>query len=361
MEGLVWAGARSGPVTSDVDPAADILVLTAQLRAPSGWGELRGGRFVVATGAVRPVQMDGALVVARAPWGGAVEVFGGAPVAPRLGAANAFASVERPAKSTPYHLYDWLAGGRVSEALPLSGTLGASYVQERLHADVAHEEAGLDFALAPTRAVDFAARGAYDLTSPGIADALASLGLRRDPVRVEIFGTHRSPSRLLPATSLFSVLGDFPSETTGTTVRWFVAPRLDVVGSAAVMAIGAHGTREVGGQGSLRGLLRTDDRGEGSIGAELRRQDVSDVAWSGARVIAGVPLGMRFRASTELELAAPDHPRGRGSVWPWGLVALAFRHPSGWEAASAVEAASTPEHAFMMNALVRVSRALEVR
>ena len=94
---------------------------------------------------------------------------------------------------------------------------------------------------------------------------------------------------------------------------------------------------------------------------ELRRQDVSDVAWSGARVIAGVPLGMRFRASTELELAAPDHPRGRGSVWPWGLVALAFRHPSGWEAASAVEAASTPEHAFMMNALVRVSRALEVR
>src|SRR4029453_14934385 len=126
-----------------------------------------------------------------------------------------------------------------------------------------------------------AARGAYDLTSPGVADALVSMAARTGDIRVEAFGSHRSPGRLLPATSLFSVLGDFPSQTIGTTVRWDAAPRLDIIGSGAGQMVGG----EVGGNGWLRAVLRLDDAGAGSLGAEARRQHVSTARWTGLRVI----------------------------------------------------------------------------
>ncbi|MEO6573946.1 MAG: hypothetical protein ABIP89_08915, partial [Polyangiaceae bacterium] len=49
VEGLVWAGARP---YANSDATADILVLSMRLREPHGFGDLRAGRFVVATGAI---------------------------------------------------------------------------------------------------------------------------------------------------------------------------------------------------------------------------------------------------------------------------------------------------------------------
>src|SRR5580692_1846408 len=100
VEGLVWAGGSS--VTGDV------LVLTIRLREPHGYSEVRAGRFVLATGAVHPVQIDGAHVIARTPWGSMVETFGGLPVVPRFGSRS----------------YDWLAGARVAQAFATAATLG---------------------------------------------------------------------------------------------------------------------------------------------------------------------------------------------------------------------------------------------
>ncbi len=340
-EGLVWAGAR--PYGSDA--TADVLVLSMRLRAPHGLGDLRVGRFVVATGAIRPLQLDGASALARAPWGGTVEAFGGVPVVPSFGA----------------RAYDWVAGGRVAQSVGSRLTMGASFVERRVHGEIADEEIGFDAATAPLPGIDIAARSAYDITSPGITDALISGAARKGDFRYELFAAHRSPSRLLPATSLFSVLGDFPSDLIGSTVRWQAAPRLDLLASAAGQAVGGA----VGGNGWIRALLRTDDHvatspsGSGSLGLEVHRQDVSSAQWTGIRGIATQPLSHHLRLSTEIEIAAPDAPRGRGIVWPWGLVALAWRSGTGWEAAGALEAASTPVHSFETNALLRVSRTLE--
>src|ERR1700722_12686875 len=99
-EGLVWAGTT--PFTGDV------LVLAVRLREPHGFGEARVGRFVLATGAVHPVQIDGAHVLARAPWGSTLEAFGGMPVVPRFGSRT----------------YDWIAGGRVAQTVVDTATLG---------------------------------------------------------------------------------------------------------------------------------------------------------------------------------------------------------------------------------------------
>jgi len=327
-EGLVWAGAKSS-VTGDV------LVLTMRVRDPKGHAELRGGRFVLATGAIRPVQIDGAEVTLRAPWGSAVESFGGAPVVPRFGA--------RP--------YDWLAGGRLSQKFGAKALVGVSYLQRREDGEISDHELGADAAFAAARWLDVASFAAYDLTSPGLANARISAASRFDAFRLEVFGSQLSPGRLLPATSLFSVLGDFPSQTVGGTLKWLAAPRLDLLASGAGQDVGGG----LGWNGWVRATLRLDGQGSGNLGLELRRVDVSTAEWTGVRGVAALPLGRGFRFSTEVEIVVPDHPDGRGIAWPWGLLAFAYRH-AGWEAAAAVEASSTPTHLYEANALARLSR-----
>src|ERR1700722_12419591 len=108
VEGLVWTGTKPGLT-------GDVLVLAVHGRAPHNFGEVRVGRFVLATGAIFPVQLDGAAIIGRTRWGGKLELFGGAPVVPRFGA----------------RAYDWLTGGRVAETFGSTATLGVSYVQRR--------------------------------------------------------------------------------------------------------------------------------------------------------------------------------------------------------------------------------------
>jgi hypothetical protein len=331
-EALIWAGAKPSAT-------GDILVLALRVREPHGYGELRAGRFVLSTGAVRPVQIDGIDAVARTPWGSSLETFGGLPVAARFGARS----------------YDWVAGARVAQSVASLTTVGVSYMQRREAGEISDEEIGADVATAPARWLDLASRASYDLTSPGIAEALVSAAARTRAWRVELFASQRSPSRMLPATSLFSVLGDFPSQTVGATVRWRAAPRLDVWASGAGQDVGAV----LGANGWLRATLRLDDRGEGTLGLELRREDLPAAEWTGVRGVASLPLGRGFRYSTEVEIVAPDYPAGRGVAWPWGLMALSWRSHSAWEVAGALEAASTPQHRYESNALLRISRSVD--
>jgi len=332
VEGLVWAGARP-------NATGDVLVLAMRLKEPHGYGEARFGRFVLATGAIRPVQLDGAELIGRAPWGSTVETFGGAPVIPRFGP----------------RAYDWLVGTRVSQSIGSRATAGVSYVQRREYGEVANEEIGADVASAPAPWLDVAARGAYDLTSPGIADALVSVATRFAAWRLELFASHRSPSRLLPATSLFSVFGDFPSQSIGSTAKWRAAPRLDLLLSGAGQSVGGN----LGGNAWARATLRLDDRADGVLGLEFRRVDVSGAQWSGVRAISAQALGGGLRYSTEVEIVVLDHPEGRSPAWPWGLMALSWRSSSRWEVAGALEASSTPEHRYETDALLRVSRTFD--
>src|SRR4029079_14792524 len=136
----------------------------------------------------------------------------------------------------------------------------------------------------------------------------------------------------------FSVLGDVPATRAGGAVRWYAAPRLDLFGSGAAELQDERS----GYDAVLRATLRTDEEGEGSVGVEGRRQGIPGISWTGARAIAAVPLAKLWRASTEVELAVPDDPRGRGALWPWALVALRWRALPGWEFATAGEAAVRP-------------------
>jgi hypothetical protein len=332
-EALAWGGSRNGN--------SDVLTALVKLHDPRRYGELRLGRQLVTVGALRPIHVDGGDVRLRSPLGTSIETFGGVPVQPQFA----------------YRAWDWVAGGRVGQSVGRSTTFGVSYLQQRDDGRLAYEEAGFDFSSAPVRWFDLAAHGAYDLIDPGLAEAGVSLASRFGDVRPEVYVTERSPSRLIPATSLFSALGDTPSQTLGAVVKWKMFPRLDVLPTLAAR----NTAGDVGLDGTLRVTLRLDDRGDGALSIEGRRQGSGPDCWTGGRLALRVPLTSTLRQSTELEIVTPDDPRGRGSVWPWGLVALRWIPLPAWEVAAAVEAASTPTATREVNALGRMSWAWGAR
>lgn len=333
-EALVWVGADE----LDDEGEGDVLVVTARLRDPEGRGELRLGRFIAATGAIRPVHIDGAAARGRSSWGSDLEVFGGAPVVPHFGVdAN-----------------DWVVGARASHRLDRVGTVGVSYIQMRDNGDLANEEVGIDAASRPLPWLDIAAKAALDLIDPGLAAThLSAAATRGKAWRFELFGARRSPSRLLPATSIFAALGDVASDELGGGARWRAAPRLDVWASLAYRSVDT----EDGFAASSRALLRLDDRGAGALSIELRRNQLPGSSWTGVRGTARMPLPVHdLAAMSELELVIPDDSAGRGGAWPWALVALAWKPAATWEISAAIEARASPESTSALDGLLRVTR-----
>lgn len=336
-EALVWGSLGEVLVDEGFEgSSADVLVVAVKLRDPEHRAQLRAGRLVVATGAVRPAHIDGAVAEARGPWDTRLELFGGMPVAPAFGDRD----------------YDWMAGGRVSQRPVKNAVVGLSYFQERDGGSLADSEIGVDGAWRATRWLDVAGKGAFDLVFPGISDMHLSAAARRGPWRFEIYGARRSPSRLLPATSLFAAIGDMPSTEGGTAVKWRAAPRLDLLGTAALRFIDGDAGEDL----SARAVLRLDDKGRGALGVELRRQGGSD-GWTGVRGTARVPIARDWSGAAEVELAVPDDSRGRGSVWPWALAAIRWTPKPLWTAAAALEADASAEHTGRVTAMLRLSRA----
>jgi hypothetical protein len=333
-EALLWMGAGG----LDDEATVDALVATVEAHDPRRRVAARLGRFVATLGALRPVHVDGAGARARLPGRVALEGFAGVPVVPAFGAAA----------------WDWVAGGRASRLVGDSGSVGVGYLQRREEGRLAASELGVDGGVAPTERLDLGGRVALDAIHGGIAEAQVSAALRRGPLRTELYAGERSAQRLLPATSLFSVIGDTPSRRAGAAVRWRAAPRLDV--RATVGARQAAG--EVGADLTLRADLRLDDRGAGALGGELRRQDAPGGGWTGARGIARVPVSDALTVSAELELVVPDGDGAEmdtGVVWPWGLVAASWRRGP-WEVAAAVEGRTSPTERYRLDVLARVGR-----
>lgn len=344
VETVTWLGvmgpAQAGTqgLPGEVAPTGDVLTLSVRTRDAATGSELRTGRMIVTMGAVRPVHLDGVRGLARAFGGTTVEAFGGVPVVRRF----------------DYDTFDWTAGGRLGQAIGDVAAFGGSYAVRRRGGHRDDEEVGADFALTPSPWLTAAGRAAFDVVARGPTDALLSVSAQKKDVRGELFTTHRSPGRLLPRTSLFSVLGDFAATSTGATGRWRAFPRLELVATGSMQVQGD----EIGGQGIGRATLALDDEWAGSLGLEVRRVDFNGARWVGARAIASLPLTEAFRVASEIELVRPDDPRGRGSLWPWALGALAWSSPSGWEIATALEGSAGPEYRQALHALARVSYAM---
>lgn len=349
-DAVVWLGTG--------DRNGDVMVASIRAREPHGYGEARVGRMLITAGGLKAVHLDGADIVGRAPWGTTIEVFGGAPTTPEF----------------QYREFDWAVGGRVSQRISKYGTVGVGYLHLRQAGAVAFEELGIDALATPLPWLDAAFSSAVDLQSFALADARLSLAARFKSVRLELFGVRRSPAHLLPATSLFSALGDVPSQRAGASLLWRAAPRLDVLAEGNVESLAgatpmdetssvAPIPAQLGARGMFRATLRLDDRGDGALQIEVRRQSVpswpgvDNASWTGVRGTARVPINRWFIAAAELEIVAPDDPRGRGVVWPWGLVGLRFHPAERWEMAGALECGASPTAVSQVSGIFRIGYA----
>lgn len=332
-EAVVWLAGQPRP---GEDARADVLVIAVDARSPAQRVHARVGRFVSTLGALRATHVDGALVRVRLPYAIDAEAVTGIPV---------------PPGQTSGRRWDWMAGGRVARRWGFGGSIGVAYAQRRDAGQLASEEVGVDAGIAVSRRSDLGARVAYDVANPGLAEVMMSASHRDDGVRTEMYLVHRSASHLLPATSLFSVLGDVSSLRAGTLLTWLAAPRLDVILDLGARRVG----EDVGVDVTGRARLRLDDRGASVLGGELRRGGVGDDAWAGVRGTARIKIAPRLTVSAEVELVRPDEDRGRGTWWPWGLVAASWQRGP-WQAAIASEASSTAEYRYRIDVLAQLAR-----
>lgn len=329
-EAVVWTGSASDQGRTDV------LVMVLRARTRDGRATGRLGRFVETLGALRPIQVDGAAARLRAPLGLDVEAYAGVPVSDGLATPRA---------------WDWAAGGRIARRIGEGGSLGLAYAEQRDDGRLASEELGVDAGAALGAHDDVAAKLAYDLANPGIAEISVTASHRSRVVRTELYLSDRAASHLLPATSLFTVLGDVPAQHGGAVVTWRAAPRLDVIADLGARRV----DREIDPAIALRARLRLDDLGTSSVTGELRRDGAGSDTWTGARAAARIALPCGLSATTELELVIADRDRGLGAVWPWGLAALGWDHGP-WQAAIAVEASASPEDRRRLDLLGQLGR-----
>ena len=180
VEAVVWTGG-GGDLTGDFP--GDVLVMVIRARTEDGMASGQLGRYVATLGALRPIQIDGAGGRVRLPHRFAVEAFAGVPV------------LRDPTLS---RAWDWAVAGRVSRQIGDSGSIGIAYLQQREYGRLAAEEVGVDGGVAIGEHDDVAAKLAYDLANPGVAEATLTASHRRGALRSELFATYRAASHLLP-------------------------------------------------------------------------------------------------------------------------------------------------------------------
>lgn len=323
-EAVVWLG----------DETADVLVVAVRGVAMDGRVHGKVGRFVAMLGAIRPVHVDGASARVRLPHRIDVEAMAGIPVL--------------PASLVAGRAWDWFVGGRVARRFGDYGSVGLAFAEQRDAGRLAMEEVGADAGLVLGKRSDMGARIAYDLANPGLAEASVTATRRMGPHRVELYAVHRATSHLVPATSLFSVLGDVPSQRAGSVLTWRAAPRLTITGDLAVRRIDAELGEELVG----RARLDLDDTRRNAVTAELRRSGAG--GWTGARIAGRIALPHAIALATELELVRPDSDE-RGALWPWGLVGASWERAD-WQLAVAVEASASPEYTHRVDAIFQLAR-----
>ena len=334
-DALVWTGAAADG--SD----ADVLVVSVRLRDPNGLGEARFGRFIMSTGAIRPVQIDGVSTLCRMPSGTQLELFGGMPVVPELGP----------------RAFDWLGGARLGQWL-LGQRLGAgvSYLHRRDAGALADEELGADLSASPLPWASVNAIAAFDLVYDGLSEARISALAHGERDRLELFAARREAARLLPATSLFSVIGGAPSSELGTNASWNAYPRLDLGGTLALEAL----DDELGYRAALRGTLRFSDEATSELRVEASRRELRDDGWSGVLVGGEWPFARALRVHASVELVAADHPGPRGALWPWTRAGFGYQIGAHWLFSGALGLRASPELSHELQAFVRLGYRTEL-
>jgi hypothetical protein len=334
-EALVFIGA------TDNHLAGDVLAVSVGVREPHGYGQARIGRFILAKGAVRPVQIDGVSALGRVA-DSSLEVFAGLPVVPDFGP----------------RAFDWLLGGRVAQQLQdQRAVLGVSYLQRRDAGQIAAEELGADVSVQPFDWLAVNAIAAWDLVTEGLAEARVGAIAHQDRSQLELFASRRIAARLLPATSLFSVISDAASSKAEADGAWRIFPRLELGSTLALDEL----SDELGYRAALRSTLFFSDADGGEINVEVLRRHLASEGLTGGALRIACPFLPSWRAHLAVELVAADRPAQRGALWPWARVGTSYAVSTHWMVAAALGVKGSPEYQSDLYALVRIAYQAEVQ
>lgn len=324
----------------DGHATGDVLTASVTVRDPGGLGRARLGRFILSTGAIRPVHMDGIYMQGKLPSGTGLELFLGSPVVPEFGS----------------RAFDWLTGGRLSQQLWKERVvLGFSYIHQRDAGMVANEEAGADMLIQLSDAVSLRGVLSWDVTFAGLAAGELSASYVNDGTNVRAFAERRVASRLLLATSLFSVISDSASNEAGVDGYHQLFPRLGVGGRAAMQWIDVDDRRLWGYRLSARARLDLDAEGDGQATLQASRRGGLDAGYSGVYLAAEEPVTEHLRAHAGVELVAADRPGDSGAVWPHVNVGARFTVTDELSLAGALMARATPLYRNEVLGLLRLT------
>jgi hypothetical protein len=196
------------PIFADLDLAylqGEILKRAVQLRL---------GRQIVAGGVTGVIQLDGANVVVRLPYGVGLSAYTGSPVSQRFEERGLETSFN-PARG------NFAVGGRASLAVPPWGELGVSAVNVMDNGDPSRRQAGADLRLVPVLPLTVLANGNYDLYEERWAEAsLLALVQVAPKVSVGADARHVEPDLFLPRDSILSVFASERRNEAGGTVSY---------------------------------------------------------------------------------------------------------------------------------------------
>jgi hypothetical protein len=151
-ENLVWFD-RTAPVSRAFGDL-DLAYVQGEIAKRSV--QLRIGRQLIAGGVVGSMQMDGANVLLRLPYGFGLSAYVGSPVSQRFDERGTETTFNPQPGS-------FATGGRASWTLVPWGELGGSFVYLEDHGQPAREQVGGDLRLTPYRSLTVLANGNYDL------------------------------------------------------------------------------------------------------------------------------------------------------------------------------------------------------
>ncbi|HKA87023.1 MAG TPA: hypothetical protein VKE22_05120 [Haliangiales bacterium] len=301
-----WGMVAGGTTLDDRNVTGDVDVAFIEGKLFDRHLGVRLGRQLVASGVARNLQLDGADVVALAPAGIRVQIYGGVPVPPRFGYAHG----------------QGVIGGRLSWRPSPIFEGGLSFVDILDDGLVDRQEAGVDARAVVTEEVTLTALAAFSILEQRISEA--SLRALWQPLRnleVTAEAARTAPDLFVSRASIFSVFAEEAREEGGATVYFRPWARLRLWGDGFVL----HDDSGTGGRAGLRASLAVDGADMTQIGVQGRVLALPASRYVQGRIYGLHRFGRDVTATLDCDAVWLD-PRINGEN-----LSLTFAATVGWD------------------------------